>query len=230
MLTILQLLILTAPLFCWCLLVRTRAVGVTVGAALLALATVTTAVHMSWISTRAEAEVLVGYGPAAALLVVAGSLAERWWRGPQTDPQRRQRSVRVMVGLGAYLVGVVGPATLVYLGFVLGTEFYPSADALPVPAQLTVTRSTADGTCATDACIRYMTVRGPDGMAAGEVAVRLRAALAEDGWRTAADGSLWRRNGWLVDTRPLHAYLEEAPDGVRIELAGLAFEPEPPPR
>ncbi|MGW6918525.1 hypothetical protein ACWGB8_32620 [Kitasatospora sp. NPDC054939] len=229
MLHVLEVLFVLVPPVCWFLLMRTRPVGAVVGVLLLVLAGAVVGARLGWAPVRAEVELYLAYGPVGAALIAAGALVERRMLGPRKDTPGRERAHGAVGALSTYLVAVLGLAAPAYWLTVLHTEFVPPRRALPVPAGLTVTEGSDTG-CTNNSCGRSLIVRGPDGMAGAEVARRLRAALAEDGWRpvAASPAVMTRPNGWILDTRPLRVHLVERPQALDVSVDGLAFEPDLP--
>ncbi|MFC5887994.1 hypothetical protein RMN57_25150 [Kitasatospora sp. CM 4170] len=213
----LRLLYVLLPLLCWAFLVRTRVVGAAVLALLAGLAVALVGLQQEWYSTRAAAEFEAGYPLLSGLVVLAGALTERRLRGPRPKKESGTPVGGAAVALTVHaLVGVaIGFA---YRGLAYDA-FLPSATEVSLPPGLTVEHDD-DGYCGSNFCARTLTVGSTTGLPPAEVAARLRAALAEDGWSPGRRNLLHRRHGWLLDRRVAELGLTETTHGVELELSG----------
>ncbi|MFI9327532.1 hypothetical protein ACIGZJ_08260 [Kitasatospora sp. NPDC052868] len=220
---------LLVPLVCWAGLARTRVVGVAVLAVLAGLATVLVGLEYEWFFSRATAEAEAGYPYAAALVILLGALAERRLCGPRPEGRARRREAAASIALTA--LAVVGVAIVGLYSIFRHEPFSPNLAELRLPPGLTIERDSGpDGSCALHACIRDLSIGSTEGLPPDEVARRLRAALASDGWTAGPRNSLVRPHGWLVDKRVTALYITERPQGVAVEFDGpdgisLEFQP-----
>ncbi|MFF2041683.1 hypothetical protein ACFVVX_14710 [Kitasatospora sp. NPDC058170] len=210
---------LLAPLACWAGLVRTRVVGAAVLAVLTGLATVLVGLEYEWFFSRAAAEAEAGYPYAAALVILLGALVERRLRGPRPEGQARRREVGASIALTA--LALVGVAIAGLYSIARFEPFAPNPAELRLPPGLTIERdSGSDGSCGLHACVRDLSIGSTEGLPAAEIARRLRAGLAADGWTAGPRNSLLRPHGWLLDKRVTELYITELPESVTVELAG----------
>ncbi|MEU6237040.1 hypothetical protein ABZ885_28985, partial [Kitasatospora sp. NPDC047058] len=157
------------------------------------------------------------YPLLSGLVIVAGALTERRLRGPRSKREFGTPVGGTAVALTVHaLVGVV--IGLVYQSLAF-ESFLPSAAEVSLPPGLTVESST-DGYCGSNFCSRTLTIGSTTGAPPAEVAARLRAALAADGWTPGRGNALVRPHGWLLDGRLSDVYVSEDPRGASVELAG----------
>lgn len=211
--TMLGWIYLLVPFVCWAVVVRTRAVGVAVFAVLAGLALALVGLEYEWFYTRVMAELEAGYPFLASLVILAGVLGEKRLRGP-----RPENGFIDPVGAAAVTIcvhAVVGMAIAFLYQWAVYEPFYPSLASIPLPSGLTVTDST-EGSCGTNFCSRTLTIGSTTGLPPAEVAARLRAALADDGWTRGEGEALVHPYGWLVDRRVSQIYVS----GVSVELVG----------
>ncbi|MFJ3789030.1 hypothetical protein [Kitasatospora sp. NPDC090091] len=214
---VLRLLYILLPALCWAFLVRTRVVGAAVLALLAGLAVALVGLQQEWYFTRAAAEFTAGYPLLCGLVILAGALTERRLRGPRPKREFGTPVGGAAVALGAHaLVGVA-------IGFAYQSlaydAFLPGAAEVSLPPGLTVEHDD-DGYCGSNFCARTLTIGSTAGLPPAEVAARLRAALAADGWSPGRHDLLQRPHGWLLDTRVSQVGLSETPRGVELELSG----------
>ncbi|MFD0273340.1 hypothetical protein ACFVHB_05400 [Kitasatospora sp. NPDC127111] len=218
---VLGLLYLLLPAACWAFVVRTRVVGVTVFTVLTGLAVALVGLEDDWYFTRATAEIEAGYPLVCGLVILAGGLAERRLRGPRPKKESNDPAVGAAVALTAHaLVGCVIGVGYQLLGF---EAFLPDAGELSLPPGLTVVSET-DGYCGSNFCSRTLLVGSTTGLPPAEVAARLRAALAADGWTPGPRNTLRRPHGWLLDGRLSDISIGEDPRGAAVDLAGSEID------
>ncbi|GAA1250361.1 hypothetical protein GCM10009665_46320 [Kitasatospora nipponensis] len=217
----LPVLFLVTPLLCWGMLLRTPLVGTVVGCLLAAEATGLLCVETGWTATRAVAEVEVAYAPVAAAVLVTGAVVERVRRGPRPRRVFGGRWHAGTILFAVYLLATLLVATPVYLTIGVTEAFTPSSDAvLPLPPGLSVLHDDP-GPCGSGTCERVLVVGSPSGLSGAEIDARLRAGLTgRHGWQLDPAGTGCRRNGWLLDRRPLCVSLWVQDRQVLVELEG----------
>ncbi|MFB6889330.1 hypothetical protein ACFCX4_08455 [Kitasatospora sp. NPDC056327] len=207
------------PLACWAALARTRAGGAAVAAVLVALAMVPIGLQSQWFHSRAVAESQAGYPLAAGLVVLLGTLVERRRRGPRPSRGSGQPAAGATIVIAAHsLVGLV--IGLLYQ-LAVHEPFTPDLSELSLPPGLTVEQDSGpDLNCGLHVCLRDLVVGSAEGLSGAEVARRIRARLAAEGWRTEPDRTLVRRHGWFLDKRVTRVTVTERPAGAVVRLAG----------
>ncbi|MGA5819664.1 hypothetical protein ACPC54_17620 [Kitasatospora sp. NPDC094028] len=206
---------LLVPFACWAAMVRTRAVGVAVFAVLAALAAFLVGLEREWFYLRATAEVESGYPFAAALVILAGALAERRLRGPRSKGRAVEPEGGAVVALCVH--ALAGAAIVVLYQATAYDSFFPSLAEVPLPPGLTIEHATGTaGGCGSNYCSRTLTIGSDTGLPADEVEARMRAALAADGWTPGRNGALVHPHGWLVDGRVSEVFVT----GRTVELSG----------
>ncbi|MFI6844909.1 hypothetical protein OG535_25355 [Kitasatospora sp. NBC_00085] len=219
MFTVLGWVYVLLPLVCWAVLVRTRVVGVAVLTALAGLATVPVGLEYEWFFSRATAEAEAGYPYAAALVIAVGAPAERLLRGPRPKDQAHRREAAASIALTAQ--ALIGAAIAFLYSTAQFEPFSPSLAELRLPPGLTIeSDSGPDRNCSLHACIRDLSIGSTEGLPAAEIARRLRAGLAADGWTAGPRNSLRRPHGWLLDKRMTELCITEHPEAVTVEFDG----------
>lgn len=202
-----------AVLLLWWPMARSRAVGWSVAAAIVAVAVATgiacSMFRRGWLELTFFGLIL------ALLLVTAGWLVERRRLGAPARPIRVRGPYAVMVGLVLVIVccgGAIGQPT----------PFLPSVDTvMPLPDGLASTVS--EGGCGSGACVLYIATTPRPGQSMAALQDEVSAHLVTRGWDTPC-----HRVGWLIDTGSACAHVTPGTGGrLIIELSGSRHEMDP---
>ncbi|MEU8763929.1 hypothetical protein [Streptomyces sp. NPDC048659] len=186
MLTALGILFAVAPAAVWATLARTRAVGLAIGATLLAGAGLLISVQQTWISApRPDAHLL--FTILAPLLVACGAGLEGRREG--TPPPKWISLRNGAIGILGTQFGLTLVVGLLYALLISEGSDAPPSKALPtMPPGISMT-SEGIG-CGSGGCWRLATVASEDGLSRPEI-IRTLGLQRER----------CRANGWLLDWR-----------------------------
>ncbi|MEW2608306.1 hypothetical protein ACFWB3_08535 [[Kitasatospora] papulosa] len=186
MLTILGILFAVAPAVVWLTITRTRAVGCTVGGALLAGAGLLISVQQSWIDAPRPDAHLVFTALAPLLIACGAGLEGRHEERPPQEWISRRNGAIGFLGTQFALTLAVG---LLYALMISEGSDAPSSKALPsLPPDITMVDEGT--TCGSGGCSRVATVTSDTGLSHPEVIREL--GLQQERCRA---------SGWLLDWR-----------------------------
>lgn len=196
------LLVAALPLLAWWRLARTRAIGLPVGALLLAAAAVLVAVQNRWIDApRADIHLL--YTAGTLLLVVLVTGLERQQEGPADPEWRHRRGTAIGILIFQFCFTL-----LTSLAFLVATSeaSTPPADDVPtLPPGLTVL-ARSNG-CGSGNCYRILDIGSDTGLNRAQILAALDHPK-----------ETCHPNGWLLDRRPLCTGIDNHGPNVRLYI------------